>query len=275
MHNLKCDINELFIEQFIDSELDFDESAKISAHIDVCDSCKTIYEELKFIRKTIRGVKVNETLSPIEKEGFTHLITTLGTKKTFLTKLEKIVSSFNHKLIILTASTSFIILSVVFTFMMMNLDKSKSLIIHEIISAHANNLPYEFSVTNENDPATALSSNSQLKMDRKILKDLMRISPVLKGRYTSIAAQPMAKIKLKDKNGEGTLFMSKKNEKLKQVFQDGDCLVKHLDGKSCKATSHHTDGNDIVYWESRDNGFVFVSDNHQLHSSMIDLINNY
>ncbi len=276
MHDFKCDMNELFIEQFIDSELDLDESAKMSAHIEICHSCKAVYEELKFIRKVVTEVKNIETLSPIEKEGFYHLIDKSSDKKTIFSKMKLFISGLNQKIIILSASTSFIILSVVFSFMIFNVDKSQNLIIQEIISAHSNNFPDEFRVTADTESDSILAGNKKpkIKMDQKVVRELIKISPVLKGRYTSIAAQPMAKLKLRDENGEGTLLMSSKNDRLKPVFQNGNCLLRTPDGKSCKVTAHHTEGNDIVYWESKDSEFVFVSSNKELHSSMMRLISD-
>ncbi|HDT11166.1 MAG TPA: zf-HC2 domain-containing protein [bacterium] len=274
MHDQKCELNELFIEQFIDNELDFEESAQISAHIETCRSCKAVYDELKFIRNVITGMKETENLSPIEKEGFYNLIEKECDKKVFLSKLGNFFSNTNHKYSIWVFSTSFVLLTIVFSAVLLRVDSGNSLIIQEIISAHDNNFPHEFNVT-RNDDTVVPNPLKQLKIDKKVIRELSRISPVLRGRYTSIGAMPMAKIKLENNNGQGTLFMSKKNDRIKNVFQDAPCIVKHADGKSCKAAAYHENGKDIVYWDSQDNEYVFVSENQQLHSKMINLINNY
>lgn len=273
MHDKKCDLNELFIEQLIDSELDFNESSEVSLHIESCANCKKIYDELKFVRVIMKDVEKRETLSPIEKEGFYNMIEKHAAKLSVWGKIKTFLNTKSHFIFAFT-SMSFILLTAFFIFSILNIDSSRDLIIQEIISAHDNNFPEEFSMTASEESLKNVNLK-QLKVDPVVIRELAKISPVLKGRHTSIAAQPMAKIKLKDKNSTGTLLMSRKNDTIKNVFQNANCVVRYPDGKTCKATSYEQDGKEIVYWASKENEYVFVSDNRDLSSRMIRLIGSH
>lgn len=268
MLETKCTLNELFIEQFVDGELDFKESAEISAHLEICQECKRKYNEIKFVKITISGIKTQEVLSVIEREGFNSLINHFNSKTSLLQIIARLIKS--HGFAVGTSFVSFASLLIVFSFFIYKSDEQNRLITNELISAHNYTFPDEFSGSEKTE--TELKKN--FKYDKNLLKKLARISPEVRGRFTSIAANPVAKIILRGlANEKGTLFMSKKNEHLKKLFDDKKCLVEN-DKDNCKARAFQEKNNDLVYWENEDNDYVFVTDNSKMLAQMVQLISS-
>jgi len=263
----KCSLNELFIEQYADNELDFRESSEVSVHLGNCEACRKKYEEILFTKNLISAFNSKEKLSLLEKEGFMSLIDQNSRKPS----LASVVGCFikSHGFSVAASSFSFASLIFAFVFFLFQTEKENQLVIKEILAAHNNTFPDEFS----GNEIAENELNKNFKLDKKTMKSLSSISPVLRGRFTSIAATPGAKIKLAgiDKNQKGTLFLSKKNDHIKNIFENSDCLVK--DGeKDCKAKLRHEDGKDMIYWESLDNHFVFVTENNKMAAQMARLI---
>ena len=267
MHDPKCNLNEIFIEQFADGELDLKESSEISAHLENCSECRKKYDEIRFVKTVLSGIKESAVLSVIEKEGFISLIGHT-VKPSILTRIGNLFKS--HSFSVGFGFFSFASFLMLFSYYIYSSDKQNRLIVNEIISAHRHSLPDEFNGAE----STEAELGKNFKVDKKLMKKLASISPVVRGRYTSIAANPVAKINLegigKDK---GTLFMSKKSKHLKELFNDKDCVVEtHDDG--CKARHFQENENDLVYWENQDNDYVFVTESSGMMAQMVQLISS-
>ncbi|MGI6395421.1 MAG: hypothetical protein ACOX2F_11955 [bacterium] len=272
MDKNRCDFNEIFIEQYADSELDLYESSKVSSHIENCQICKQKYEEIVLTKNFIRKFDSSNKLSLIEKEGFLSFIERKSLKKQpLLSKISKYVKSHGFTVAISTLSLSIIVFA--FIFSLLRIEKKNELIIKELLAAHSNPQPFDFD--------TSEKVESELKkifaIDKKTFLEFASISPVLKGRSTSIATMPTTKIKMqnRDEKEEGTLFLSKKNELIKNAFEDGSCLVKSIDNH-CKARMLKEGDSKMIHWEDTENDFVFVSDGDRISTQMVKLISaNY
>jgi hypothetical protein len=264
----KCELNELFIEQYADNELDLRESSEVSIHLENCASCKKKYTDVIALKNAVKRFNLLNNLSMIEKEGFCSLIDQHSAG--FFKKVIKYLRG--HGFTVAFSTISFASLIFAFTFSLSQLEKENELIIKEIIAAHNNRLPYDFDTPEK----TETELNKKFTINKKTMLSLASISPVLRGRFTAIGATPAAKISLKGLKDEekGTLFLSKKNDHIKNVFQDGDCLVKGSDNH-CKAKLIQEEGNDMIHWEELDNDFVFVTDNSKMSAQMIQMISDY
>ncbi|HPS28797.1 MAG TPA: zf-HC2 domain-containing protein [bacterium] len=266
MHNSKCDLNEIFIEQFADGELDFKESSEISDHLEKCADCRKKYDEIKFVKTVICDMKNHEVLSVIEKEGFNSLIYNHKNSSSFFQRFKNIL--FSHSFAVGFSFFSFTSFLILFSYYISISDKQNRLIVNEIIAAHSRALPDEFS----GSESTEAELGKNFTVDKNLLKKLSEISPMIRGRFTSIAANPVAKINLEGvENDKGTLFMSKKSKHLKDLFNSKNCVVKN-DVNGCKARGFQEKENDLVYWGNKDNDYVFVTDNSKMMAKMVQLI---
>lgn len=268
MLNEKCTLNELFIEQFLDNELDYSESSQIASHIKVCSRCKTIYNELKLVKDVIREYEMSQRLSAIEKEGFRNLLNNLDNDQGFLDKLKYI---FSGKRFVVAAST-FVMTSFIFAFayVLSRTDQQNNLLIHEIITAHSNDLPDEFDEKAESD----LVVGEKFKINKKLVKLLHNFSPSVRGRFTSLGNSPAAQIRLGKKNRSSLFLADKTNSKLKELFKDSKCISRTIQSK-CNAHLRHENGKDLVFWEKPDKDYVLVSNDDHLRSKMVNLISSY
>ena len=268
MHDSNCNLNEIFIEQFADGELDLKESSEISAHIEKCSECRKKYAEILFVKTTVRNMKEHEVLSVIEKKGFCSLIDHYKKSPSFFGMIKNIF--FSHSFSVGFSFFSFTAFLILFSYYISESDKQNRLIVNEIISAHMHSLPDEFS----GPEGTEAELEKNFKVDRGLLKKLAKISPLVRGRFTSIAAAPVAKINLEGlENDKGTLFMSKKSNHLKDLFNSKNCLVK-TDQEGCKVRGFHEKENDLVYWGNKDNDYIFVTDNSKMLAKMVQLISS-
>lgn len=262
----KCDFNELFIEQFADKELDYLESAEVAAHIKSCPVCRRKYEDISDVKKMTLAFAENEKLSLIEKEGFISLINQKSQQKHTVTYL--IRNLFKNRAATLAFSFfSFSCLVFAFVFALSEIEKENNSVINEIITAHSQALPDEFG----NSPA----AQNELKEQFKTVKfSEFTKRPKISGRFTSIAATPTAKITLNssDDKIKGTLFLSKRNERLEKLFSDSDCLIRKND--ICRAHHRSSDGKELIYWKKSDNNYLMVSDESNAADKMIRLISS-
>lgn len=267
MHDARCNLNEIFIEQFADGELDLKESSEISAHLETCPECRKKYDEIRLIKSVMTGLKEREVLSVIEKEGFLSLIEH-SSRPSFFARVKNNFTS--HSFSVGLGFFSFASFMLLFSYYIYSSDKQNRLIVNEIISAHRHSLPDEFNGTESTE--TELEKN--FNVDKKLMKKIAKFSPVVRGRYTSIAANPVAKINLESlgKN-KGTLFMSKKNQHLKELFDNKDCVLK-THNEECKARHFQENENDLVYWENQDNDYVFVTESSRMMAEMVQLISS-
>lgn len=267
MHEPVCNVNEIFIEQFADGELDLKERSEISAHLENCPVCRKKYDEIRFVKNVITGIKDLEVLSVIEKEGFISLIEH-AVKPSLLTRMGNIFNS--HGFSVGFGFISFASFLILFSYYIFSSDKQNRLIVNEIISAHRHTLPDEFNGTE----STVAELEKNFKIDKKLMRKLAELSPIVRGRYTSIAANPVAKINLEGSSKDkGTLFMSKKSRHLKELFDDKDCVVETRN-EGCKARHFQENENDLVFWENQDNDYVFVTESSGMMAQMVQLISS-
>lgn len=268
MLNEKCALNELFIEQFVDNELDYSESSQIASHIKDCSRCTKIYNELKLVKDVMREFETSESLSAIEREGFRNLLNTANQNSGFSELFKNV---FSGKNIFVAASTvalaSFVF---IFTFVLSRADQNNNYLIHEIITAHSNKLPDEFDEKKETD----IVIGEKFNLDKNLVEFVHEFSPSVRGRYASIGDNSAAQIRL-GKNNRASLFLaSKTNNKLKELFKDSTCISRNIRSE-CKAHLRHEKGNDMVYWEKPDKDYMLVSNDNDISSKMVRLISDY
>lgn len=268
MLNEKCTLNELFIEQFLDNELDYSESSQISSHIKECSRCRGIYEELKLIKDVVRDFQKSQSLSAIEKEGFRNLINNITEKPGLFESFKFFLSS--RQFIVALSSFSMAVFVFIFSYFLVKTDSQNNLLIHEIITAHSNNLPDEFNDNRESD----LIIGKNFKINKKLVKALHQFSPSVRGRFTSIGNNPAALIRLGKNNSSSLLLADKSNRKLKELFKNSKCISRNVQSK-CNAHLRHENGKDMVFWEKPDKDYVLVSNDTHMRSRMVNLISTY
>lgn len=261
-------MNELFIEQFIDNELDYMESSQIASHIKDCSRCTTIFNELKLVKDVLREFGESESLSAIEKEGFRNLLNSADQNSGFSELLKNV---FSGKNLFVAASTlalaSFVF---VFTFMLSRTDQNNNYLIHEIITAHSNDLPDEFDEKKE----AALVIGEKFNLDKNLVKFVHKFSPSVRGRFASIGNNSAAQIRLGNNNNASLFLTSKTNSKLKDLFKDSKCISRNIKSE-CKAHLRHEKGNDMVYWEKPDKDYMLVSNDTNISSKMVRHLSDY
>ena len=268
MLNEKCTLNELFIEQFIDNELDYSESSQIASHIKDCSRCTKIFNDLKLVKDVIREFGASESLSAIEKEGFRNLLNTANQSSEFSELLRNLFSGKNFFVAASTlALASFVF---IFVFVLSRTDQNNNFLIHEIITAHSNNLPDEFDEKKEAD----IVIGEKFNLDKNLVKFVHKFSPSVRGRYASIGNNSAAQIRL-GKNNRASLFLATKtNNKLKELFKDSTCISRNIKSE-CKAHLRHEKGNDMVYWEKPDKNYMLVSNDNDISSKMVRHLSDY
>jgi len=262
----KCNINEIFIEQYADRELDFKESAEVLEHIENCVECREKLDRLLFTRSMLTAYNEKEKMTFLEKEGIFRFIDRENNRKTFFQILILFIKGHGFSV----TAGAFALVSILFSFVfsLFQLEKENRLILDEIIASHNNTLPDDFvGVKGAEDEL-----NKNFRFKNGTIRDLAKISPNLSGRFTSIAASMAAKINLDGQaEGKGSLFMSKKNDRIKNLFKNSSCIVKNSH-HDCKAKLLKEKDNDIVFWEELENDFVFVSSSRDMTNKMIRLI---
>lgn len=260
----KCEINELFIEQFADGELDYKESAEISAHLKTCAECRQKYEDIMFAKSAAAAFTENEKLSSIEREGLLSLINQEAESNTSFT--EKLLGMWhNQTAAIIFSAFSSACLIAAFVFSLSSSDKENNLVIEEIFNAHNQIYPDEFS--SNSDAKKKLDDTFK---DTSFAAFTKRTS--VRGRFTSIAATPTAKIRFnsEEDNVKGTLLLSKKNERLDKLFEESECILKK--NNVCKAKKRSESGKELFYWTKENNDYLMVSDEDNAADKMVRLI---
>ncbi len=267
MQNKSCDIEHVFIEQFLDNELGYEESAEMSNHIKVCSECRKYYNEIKSLKVFVRNTVKNESLTNIEKNGFFKLIeeeSRLSFRERVLQIWLSLKPVFKSNVFAVSAGAmAFSTVLFVFLFSVFSIDSEKSLMMDEILTVHKNSLPNEF--TKENVESIV---EQNLKITPNIQK-LISAHQNIGGRFTHIGAVPVASIKVRDGNkGTGTLLLSKNSDALKKIFGSSEC-VKEL---NCKAKERSKDGHNMLFWEKSGSSYLYVTDNNSMKSDMVKLI---
>jgi len=268
MLDKKCTLNELFIEQFIDNELDYSESSEIASHIKACDRCKKIFDEIKMIKDVVCEFERSEGLSAIEKEGFCNLMNKIDQSPGIFDILKDLFSSKRFFAVSSAlALTSFVF---VFIFVLSNTDQQNNYLINEIITAHSNDLPDEF----DEKLQANLLIGEKFKIDKDLIKFVRKFSPSVRGRFTSIASNPAAQIRLGEDNKASLFLASKSGNKLKDLFKDSKCIFRNIQSE-CKAHLRREKGNDMVLWEKPDKDYVLVSNDTNISSNMVKMLAAY
>lgn len=256
-----CGVNELFIEQFADNELDYQTSAEISVHLKVCERCRKRYESICRLKSAVRAFSENEKLSFVEKEGFMRLVDQTAAKKKvpFSQWLNNLFVTKSAALVV-SSVFSFACLVFAFVISISSSDKANELIIDELLAAHSYVSPNEF----VDDQAARQELASEFSLDKNTLKKIESLNMRMSRKLATIAAVPTAKLKLAGDAGQrgedvdGTLFLSKENERLQRLFEDSRCALER--NGVCLAKEREESGKKVVYWKNTGNNFVFVSD---------------
>lgn len=262
-----CNVNLVFVEQFLDNQLSLQESAEMSVHIKDCERCKKHYDSIKSLKMTLHSVKEHEQLSPIELIGFEKFIDDSNSKKSFL---EMLITAYryttNHAFVVTSASAAVTVIIFAFVFNIIDIDSDNPIIMNELLSMHdLSNLPDDF---DEKD------------MDNKVAQKNLSIPaaakkfavtrPVIKGRFTHVGSVPTASLKFQDNAKKGTLVVSKNNGEMKKLFKKSDCIKEKKN--DCVAKQKKSNGRNLLYWEDKEDSFVFVTDDNEMKSDMIRLI---
>ncbi|MBR6244424.1 zf-HC2 domain-containing protein [bacterium] len=256
-----CGVNELFIEQFADNELDYQTSAEISAHLKVCGRCRKRYESICRLKSAVRAFAENEKLSFVEKEGFMRLADqTSARKKVSFSQWFKNVFVTRSTALVVSSVFSFACLVLAFVISINNSNKANELIIDELLTAHSYVSPNEF----VDDQTARQELASEFSLDKNTLRKIESLNMRMSRKLASIAAVPTAKIKLagdagsQERGVDGTLFLSKENERLQRLFENSRCALER--NGVCLAKEREENGKKVVYWKNTGNNFVFVSD---------------
>ncbi len=263
MADIKCDMNPLFIEQFIDGELPYEESAEISNHLKECESCRQFYNSTISLKEAIAETAAGIELSMFERKGIERLIDESG--NTFIeTALEKIKSFVKSTSFISATATAALSATVFFfVFSLTSIESDKSLMTKEILNIHKTQLPCDM-CGKENIEKLV---KAELEIEPKIQKYINNHERV-KGRFSHLGAVPVASIKIEDKDETGTLLLSRDNKTLKKLFTAESCL-KETD---CRVRQYRKDGHDMLFWERGRENYLFVTDSPRLKSNMVRLI---
>jgi len=266
MKSQKCTINEIFIEQFIDNELPYEESSEMASHLKDCSQCDKKYKQIKTLKSLISNISQTEKLTISERNSFNDLIDSTP-EKSILNKLLDFSSALfsNHKILVPSSAA---LLSALFFFIFItiqNVDQKSSNLISEIINIHSDNLPDEFS--KKENMEEIIEKGIKAKPE---IASIKKAYPLIKGRFSRVAASPAASLFLKDKKGNaGTLLFTKSNKSIAKLFKNPKCNAK----PECKISEHKVSDHNILHWKKNNNNYIFVSDSNQMRSNLAKLVN--
>ncbi len=251
----------IFIEQFVDNELSYQDAAAVAAHIKECETCRTEYHRLKQLKSFLSFIAQDEVLSEIEKQGFENVIyeSSKKSRHSFFDIFRNFSFSYNQFVSAGVSLMGVIILTVFFT---LDSKKEENLFINEMLSLHDKDLPDEF--TEKDNVDNIVKAN--LNFDPKINK-LMKRFPNVRGRFDQFGSTPVASIKMRNGDESGTVFMGKNTKELREIMDHLSCT-----GQDCKLRESTIGNRDVVSCEKEDNGYFVVSDNAKVRSAMARLI---
>lgn len=265
MENKKCTYNDIFIEQFIDNQLSYEESAEIAAHIKICEPCRQLYNELKTIKSLISSIARTESLSEMERRGFEKLIDEIDDTSIFIRIKNSFTELFSsNRFIVISASGAFSVFLFLFIYNISILDKDNRILMKEIVTMHEQNLPDEF--TEKDNIENIVHSNLKINPD---LSKIVKHFPNIRGRFSHIGSVPVASFKLKNKGGNGTLLLSRADQNLKEILAKHTKCVKET---NCKAYGETLDDKELLHWSRNNSNYIFVADNPKIKSDMVQLI---
>ena len=255
-----CNVNPIFIEQFIDGELPYDESAEMAHHLKECDSCRAFYQSTLSLKR--EGVAEAE-LSFMERKGFEQLIDENGTSSVGAI-LKRCVAFFKRpSFIYISATAALSVIVFLFLFSLTSIEDENLLMTQEILNIHNTKLPCDMC---EKENIEKLVK-AKLNIDSGI-ENFIRGQQRAKGRFSHIGTVPVASIKIEDKNERGTLVLSRNNRLLKKMFTSKPCVKE----TGCKARLSKEGDHEMLFWERGDGNYLFVTDSPRLKSNMVKLI---
>ncbi|MFO7735286.1 MAG: zf-HC2 domain-containing protein, partial [bacterium] len=262
----KCDFNSVFIEQFVDNELSYEESAEIAAHIKSCDSCRKKEREYFRMKQILKDTFENEVLCEDEKNIFREIIEKEKTSffSTLLQKLKNVFSA--HEFAVGVAGLLIVSLLSVFLYRVHVVDSEEKKSLKQIMALHNHELPGEFSGKDNLD--MIISEN--LKLNSKLKQIIDSENVKVDGRFVNIGATPAASVRIRNKKGFTTLFLSGKNNEIGRLFKDSECssLV------GCSARVKRSGGRKIVYIQKKDRDYLLVGEDEEMSSQLVRRISN-
>lgn len=258
-----CEMNPLFIEQFADNELSYAESAEMAEHLKGCAACRRLFDEVRGMKKALRAVNGFEHLTAIERAGLEKLIADSGERRPLLPPLLSFFFS-GARLAVTGATLAVAALVTVLFYQIFTIERSADLLISEILNIHENSLPDEFAGGGNVDQV--IEKNLQIPAPK--LRKFVANRPVSKARFANLGTHPAASVRLADAGGDGTLVMTRKNDDIKRLFTDSDCVRE----VNCRAHKKRMNGRDMLFWQEEGNDFLFVSGNQRMMSGMVQLI---
>ncbi len=266
----ECTVNPVFIEQFADRELSWEESSEIAAHLNDCPLCRSRYEEIMKLKTLFKEVSHAERLTSIERAGLEKMLEAAARPSRPVQILNAIKEFFNpHRLVIGLSATAFGALLTIFAVNLMHIENKSPMVLDEILSLHDSNLPDEIA-GKELDQEV----EKNLKVPAK-MKRLVAGRPVLKARFGQLAAKPAATVSIEDGGARGTLMMTPKNLEVAKVFAKAPCATEvkaEAQKENCPAKREHAEGKDMIHWSRDGADYIFVSENRDMTNRMVQLI---
>lgn len=259
-----CENNQLFLEQYLDNELSYAESAAMESHISHCESCRSHAEKIRQIKKAIREIHRKERLSSSERLFFENLIAATPSSdrfslRGFLTALPRPVLSLVGAVSIAT------VIVILLHARLAQIDRENESLVGEIVRAHESKLPDEFSTA---DIESVMRKNLEFPHAR--LPRFIKDNSIIKARFSQIGKHPFASVKVTGPHGNGTLMVTRKNEDLKRIFTHATCVP----DLTCRAQRLSREGKDILFWEDHGGNYLFVTSDHLLADHVVNLVSN-
>ncbi len=261
----KCEMNELFIEQFADNELSYEESFEIAKHLKECESCKKKYDEIIYLKKLLNQEAESDSLSEIERIGLEQLIDNSGKNRFF-----QAISNFFDRMgshFFISAMTGSAIASIVFIvfFIVRQNDNFNERILHEIVAIHSQNMPKEFDSKNNIEAII----NKNLKTNVHLNNFIKKVGYV-KGRFANLDTIPLVSLKIHSKRGDSTLLLAKNNKIFSRIFEKAGCLT----ASNCKIKQQRKEGKQMFFWKNHKNSYIVVNDNqdNKFNPEMLALV---
>ena len=263
MHEQKCTVNELFIEQYFDGELGYKESSEIAAHIKQCNHCRDIYNEYKSVREFVQQLNKNDKLTQFEHDALVAFVdkNAVPWGIRYVRKLWRIIDSHGFSVGFFTASI--LLFAAVFVWQMNTIDAQYDIIMHDIDVASSNTLPPEF----KGHQSISDMHHKLLSPDSLVVKRILKNMNKVDGRFVTLGNRQAVALSLKDKKGAGTLLVSDESEKVKNLFSHSACI-----GSECRIRSRKVNGRNTLYWNRGSQDYIFVGDSDSMRNKMVHLV---
>ncbi len=259
----ECNLNELFIEQYLDGELGYRESAEIAAHIKECERCRVLYEQYRDIRRAAKQWNDEGALSGFEKDALMLFIDTNSRPwyRQFIKRVRFITES--HGFTVGFSTAAILLLLTIFTWKITTIDSRYNLVLHDITVADSSNLPPEF----EGKDSVLTMHHKMLHGGDREMKRILRHVSNVRGRLVTVGERPALALRLYDNSSNGTLLVSDDNGALRHLFESGACAA-----GDCKVRTKTIDGKNMLYWNRDSRDYLFIGDRSPLRDKMVHLV---